>query len=166
MNDRKQVEGIQWEAGTTLNAQWAGIPLRSLLLNLGVPSDISSSSPLSTAHIHFHSQQSCEQADCYEASIPLTAAMDPDRCVLLADKMNGEPLPTEHGGPLRVVVPGYIGARSVKWMQTIRIKKEPSKNFYMTSDYKKLPEDVGSDEKEDWMPKVRLKYSRLLQRSD
>jgi sulfite oxidase len=88
--------------------------------------------------------------------------MDEKRCVLLADRMNGQPLPSEHGGPLRVVVPGYIGARSVKWLQTLKIKKEQSKNFYMTSDYKKLPENVGPDEKEDWMPKVSCRHARLL----
>lgn len=73
---------------------------------------------------------------------------------MLADTMNDKPLPDEHGGPLRVIVPGFIGARSVKWLQEIRISKQESSSFYMTSDYKKLPEDVGSDEKEEAMKEV------------
>lgn len=79
---------------------------------------------------------------------------DPARCVMLADTMNGENLPDEHGGPLRVIVPGFIGARSVKWLHKLRISKTPSTNFYMTSDYKKLPEQVGPDGKADAMKKV------------
>lgn len=152
MNERLETEGLPWGSGTILNARWAGVPLRFLLLSLGVPPSLPLS--LTEAHIHFHSSQSCEQADSYEASIPLVAAMDESRCALLADHMNGHPLPAEHGGPLRVVVPGYIGARSVKWLQAIRLKKEASTNFYMTSDYKRLPSQVGAEEKEEWMPKV------------
>lgn len=68
--------------------------------------------------------------------------------------MNKEALPDEHGGPVRIIVPGFIGARSVKWLHTLRIKSEPSTNFYMTSDYKKLPSKVGSKEKDEWMGKI------------
>ena len=46
--------------------------------------------------------------------------------VLLAWEMNGEPLAPEHGYPLRVVVPGWIGARSVKWVSRIELRREPS----------------------------------------
>jgi DMSO/TMAO reductase YedYZ molybdopterin-dependent catalytic subunit len=42
----------------------------------------------------------------------------------LAYKMNGEPLPRDHGYPLRVIVPGYVGARSVKWISQIVLQKE------------------------------------------
>lgn len=79
---------------------------------------------------------------------------------MLADTMNDEELPDEHGGPLRVIVPGFIGARSVKWLHELRIRTNPSTNFYMTSDYKKLPEDVGSDDKKEAMSKVRLSSGR------
>ena len=62
--------------------------------------------------------------DVFGASIPLSKAMD--RRTLLADEMNGVPLTPDHGAPLRVIVPGYIGARSVKWLREIRLEREPT----------------------------------------
>jgi DMSO/TMAO reductase YedYZ molybdopterin-dependent catalytic subunit len=57
----------------------------------------------------------------YGTSIPLLVALDPAADVLLAWEHNGVPLAPDHGAPLRVVVPGYIGGRSVKWLSKIEI---------------------------------------------
>ena len=62
--------------------------------------------------------------------------------VLLAWQMNGEPLPPIHGGPVRLVVPGYIGARSVKWVTAVTVQDEPSDNYFQTKSYKILPPDT------------------------
>lgn len=59
--------------------------------------------------------------------------------------MNGEPLPAPHGGPVRVVVPGYIGARSVKWVTGINVRDTPSDNYFQAVAYHLLPADAAPD---------------------
>jgi sulfite oxidase len=56
--------------------------------------------------------------------------------------MNDKPLTAEHGYPLRAVVPGYIGARSVKWLQKIVVSDRPSPNHYLAQAYKVVAEDA------------------------
>jgi sulfite oxidase len=65
--------------------------------------------------------------------------------VLLAWEMNSEPLPRVHGGPVRVIVPGYIGARSVKWVTAIRVQPVPSENYFQALDYRILPPEADPD---------------------
>jgi nitrate reductase (NAD(P)H) len=65
--------------------------------------------------------------------------MDPNRGIMLAHRMNGEMLRPDHGQPLRVVVPGQIGGRSVKWLKKLIVTAEPSDNWYHTYDNRVLP---------------------------
>ena len=79
----------------------------------------------------------------YGSSIPLSKAMSSE--VLLAWEMNGGPLPSLHGGPVRVVVPGYIGARSVKWISSVIVQDAPSDNYFQAQVYRLLPADADPD---------------------
>jgi sulfite oxidase len=94
-------------------------------------------------HVAFSAPDSAPEAvpvQCYGSSIPLPKAMSEE--VLLAWEMNSKPLPRVHGGPVRVVVPGYIGARSVKWVAAISVQSGPSGNYFQASDYRVLPPEA------------------------
>ncbi|KAJ5135396.1 Eukaryotic molybdopterin oxidoreductase [Penicillium bovifimosum] len=75
----------------------------------------------------------------YGTSVKLNWAMDPNRGIMLAHKMNGEDLRPDHGRPLRAVVPGQIGGRSVKWLKKLVLTDAPSNNWYHINDNRVLP---------------------------
>lgn len=60
--------------------------------------------------------------------------------------MNNQPLPVNHGFPVRIIVPGVSGCRSVKWLDRITIQSEESKNLYQRYDYKRLPPEATDKE--------------------
>src|SRR5436190_18516392 len=72
--------------------------------------------------------------------------MDPRRGFMLAHKMNGEMLRPDHGRPLRAVIPGQIGGRSVKWLKKLIVTPEPSDNWYHIWDNRVLPTMVSPEE--------------------
>lgn len=79
--------------------------------------------------------------------------MDPNRGIMLAYKMNGDMLTPDHGKPLRVVIPGQIGGRSVKWLKRLIITDQPSDNWYHIYDNRVLPTMVSPEEsanKPEW----------------
>ena len=72
--------------------------------------------------------------------------MDPNRGVMLAHGMNGEPLRPDHGKPLRAVIPGQIGGRSVKWLKRLILTEDPSDNWYHIYDNRVLPTMIDPEE--------------------
>jgi nitrate reductase (NAD(P)H) len=82
----------------------------------------------------------------YGTSVKLNWVMDPNRGFMLAHKMNGEMLRPDHGKPLRVVIPGQIGGRSVKWLKRLIVTDAPSDNWYHIYDNRVLPTMVSPEE--------------------
>lgn len=123
-----------WGPGATGTATWTGVALDDVLALAG---------PLPAAtQVGFEGADvavDAHPAQPFGGSIPLDKACRPE--VLLAWAMNGEPLPAVHGAPLRVVVPGYIGARSVKWLRRIELRSTPWDGWYQQVAYRLLPED-------------------------
>lgn len=76
----------------------------------------------------------------------LNWVMDPNKGMMLAYKMNGEMLRPDHGKPLRAVIPGQIGGRSVKWLKKLIVTEEPSDNWYHIYDNRVLPTMVSPEE--------------------
>jgi sulfite oxidase len=123
---------LPWGEEPAGSALWSGFRLADLLAAAG-PAD-------GAAHVAFLGLDRCAVGGgetAFGGSIPLAKALSPE--VLLADGMNGAPLPAVHGGPLRVVVPGFIGARSVKWVSRIELRDAPSENHYQAKAYRWLP---------------------------
>ncbi|KAI1184048.1 Oxidoreductase, molybdopterin-binding domain-containing protein [Nemania serpens] len=123
----KETNGLQWTVGAISCAKWEGVRLRDVLADAG----LSLSDPGEEArHVQFSG------LEAYGASIPIEAAIDPRGDVLLAFKMNDKPLPRDHGFPVRVVVPGHVAARAVKWVSKIVVADEESNKTWQRRDYK------------------------------
>ncbi|MFJ8187634.1 sulfite oxidase [Streptomyces sp. NPDC096105] len=121
-----------WGPGALSTARFGGARLADVLAHAGVAPE--------AAHIAFHAPDVSPSADPpqpYEVSVPRHRALAPD--VLLAWTMNGAPLPTVHGAPLRVVVPGWIGARSVKWLTRVTARTTPSDGYFQATAYRLPP---------------------------
>lgn len=123
----REASGLKWDVGAISNAEWRGPLLRDVLRDAGLDLDQPAED---LHHAHFSGE------DAYGASIPLEKAIDPRGDVLLACEMNGEVLPPDHGYPVRVVVPGNTGARSVKWVNQITLAEEESPSQWQQRDYK------------------------------
>lgn len=136
----KPVSGVQWQSGAIGNARWTGPRLGDVLKAACVQPG--------AKHVWFEGLDQVERETGvipFGASVPIAKAMansKQDLGVLLAHKMNDEPLPPDHGYPLRTVVPGYIGARSVKWLGKIIVSDRPSDNHYVATAYKLVTEST------------------------
>jgi sulfite oxidase len=136
----RPVEGVQWGAGPLGSAEWSGFNLSEVLRAAGLKE--------SAGHVCFDGLDEHEkhgETITFGGSIPLSRVMSEqyaDAPVLIADRMNGEVLAPDHGFPLRTVVPGFIGARSVKWLGRIVVSDRPSDNHYVKDAYRLVTEDT------------------------
>lgn len=119
-----QTAGLPWKNGSISTAKWKGCLLRDLLNESGITMELCNQKGL-----RFVTFWGLED---YHVSIPLEKAMDNEGDVLLAFNMNGERILRDHGAPLRVIVPGYVGARSVKWLDRIVVMKDPVEGMHQT----------------------------------
>src|SRR6266700_2107237 len=133
---------VPWRADVIGTAKWHGVPLREVLRAVGVEADARYVAFTSLDEAQFEGEKVH-----FGSSIALEKALSPD--VLLAYEMNDEPLAPEHGFPLRVIVPGYIGARSVRWLREITLEEHPSTNPYQARDYKIFPLEITA-QTVDW----------------
>jgi sulfite oxidase len=123
---------VPWSADGISTATWSGVRLADVLEAAGVADG--------AAHVAFEGIDQVtrhERTFGFGGSIPLEKALGVE--VLLADEMNGAALPPVHGFPLRVVVSGWIGARSVKWLKRITVQSRPSDNYFQSQAYRLFP---------------------------
>ena len=124
-----QPPGTPWGDGAVSTARFAGVRLAAILDRAGVQDD--------ACEILFEGADTGEtragEKEPYRRSLSLEVARHPD--TLLAWKMNGAPLTPNHGAPVRLVVPGWYGMASVKWLKRITAITEPYGGFFQRDDY-------------------------------
>ena len=130
----KAIKGVAWQEGPIGNALWSGVRLSDVLKAAGIQSE--------AKHIWFEGADEIADGKAtspFGGSVPISKLLEEDETipgVLLATHMNGEPLLPDHGFPIRTIVPGYIGARSVKWLRKIVVSDKPSPNHFIADVYK------------------------------
>ncbi|BGP44902.1 hypothetical protein JCM10450v2_000717 [Rhodotorula kratochvilovae] len=163
MSAEKETEGLQWGKSAISNCQYGGVLLRDVLARVGITlEEFEVQGKGEVLHIHFESAQKCEDDDFYGSSLPIRMALDPERPVLLAYEMNGAPLTQAHGAPLRLVVPGVIGARSVKWLEKVAIRDKESECFYVQRDCQPLLNKILPPEATPETKEAHLKQASPL----
>ncbi len=106
------------------NVRWGGVAPSVLLDQAGVKPE--------AKYAVFHAH-----GGVYKSSLPLDLVRD--QKTLLADSLDGSPLPTKHGGPLRLVVPVQLGYKSVKWVERIELSDTIQTGYWESNGY---PEDA------------------------
>lgn len=117
----QKFEGTQWGRGAISTAEWTGVRLRDVL----EPAEITPSACDVLA----------ESLDAIHARRPLPIAKALADDTIVAVAMNGEPLPPDHGFPARLVVSGWLGAASIKWLGRIEVSETPFHVPWNTEDY-------------------------------
>ncbi len=124
------IEGEKWNLGAVSTAEWTGVPLVEILDRAGIRGG--------TREVLFRGADGGQLSDLlmpirFERSLQLDHARDTD--LLLAYAMNGEPLPLQHGYPLRLVVPSWYAVASVKWLTEIEVIDRSFVGYYQTDKY-------------------------------
>ncbi|KAK0385538.1 hypothetical protein NLU13_6718 [Sarocladium strictum] len=126
-----------WAEGAISTAKWTGVSLKKVIKHCGGLKDGAKHLELYGADSYFKGGSLMN----YVVSVPWSKVNANE--VLLAWSMNDEPLPKIHGFPLRAVVMGYIGARSVKWLYRIKAIETPSRAPVQSKEYLYFQHQVG-----------------------
>jgi DMSO/TMAO reductase YedYZ molybdopterin-dependent catalytic subunit len=117
----KKAQGTQWKLGAIGVAEWTGVPLRAILERAGVKKTARDVMP--------------EGLDDLKVRRPMSLDKALEDDTLLVYAMNGQPLPPDHGFPARLLVPGWIGIASVKWVGRIEVSETPLYSNWNTDTY-------------------------------
>ncbi len=153
------IPGVGWERGAVGNAEWGGVRLVDILDRAGIKAD--------ARHIHMQGADAPPnpKTPAFFRSLPLARALD--RSTILATTMNGQPLPRLHGGPIRLVVPGWAGNHWIKWLRKLTLALDEAPGFYQRTGYKipLVPGPPGVDPKPaDLVPVTALNVKSLIAR--
>ncbi len=129
---------LPWGPEPVSTGRWSGVAMADLLRAVGASPEAGHVQMVGLDQVERHGHRFG-----FGGSVDLAKAMSGD--VLLATELNGAPLPPPHGFPVRALVPGWIGARSVKWLGRIEVTTEPSPNYFQTRAYRMAREVNHAD---------------------
>jgi sulfane dehydrogenase subunit SoxC len=133
-----------WLMEAVGTAEWTGTPLAPILEEAGVGAD-----GVEVVFTGLDRGVQGEVEHLYERSLPLADALREE--VLLAYAINGQPLPPQHGYPLRLIVPGWYGMTHVKWLQAITVVDRPFRGWQQEVAY-----HIKADEEDPGRPVTRM----------
>ncbi|UXI22121.1 hypothetical protein NH340_JMT08064 [Sarcoptes scabiei] len=134
LNKVEMVKGISWQLGAIGNTRWTGARLVDVLRYCNADLEHPE-----IKHVQFEGLDLDAKSEPYGASVSSVKAFDPLAEFLLAYEMNGEELPADHGYPIRLIAPGIVGARNVKWLAKIILADHESQSHWQQNDYKSFP---------------------------
>jgi DMSO/TMAO reductase YedYZ molybdopterin-dependent catalytic subunit len=126
------VSGTAWTLGAVGVARWRGVRLSTVLRRAGITPEAVDVQP---EGLDPHYVTGGVDLGPVRRPLPVSKALDD---VLLAYEMNGEPLPPDHGHPVRVIVPSWIGISSIKWVGRIEVSASPLFSPWNTQFYRLL----------------------------
>lgn len=164
----KQTIGFNWGAAGVSTAVWRGARLRDVLNRCGVirkKKKAAGKGGNTGLHVWLEGAEDLPGGggSKYGTSVRLEVAMDPSADIILAYMMNGETLPPDHGFPVRMIIPGYIGGRMVKWLRRIVVADQESQNHYHFKDNRVLPSYIDAQlaDAEGWWYKPDVIINEL-----
>jgi len=136
---KQKVGGGQWKNGGMGNVEWEGVPLRHFLDEMKV---------LPSASVRWLTAEGWDQPPTREGSDFSKSYLIDDVALdhaILAVKMNGEPIPAVHGGPVRLIIPGYYGNMNVKFLTNLMLMSEQSPSAFQSLGYRfpNMPVEPG-----------------------
>jgi len=151
----RQTIGFNWGPSGVSTNVWKGVLLRDLLIKAGV-----SEKGMAGKHVEFvgvedlpnkvgpgpFKDEPWGKLVKYGTSVPLARAMNPVYDIIIAYEQNGEVLQPDHGFPVRLIIPGYIGGRMIKWLAQINVIPYESRNHYHYHDNRILPPHITAEE--------------------
>jgi sulfite oxidase len=140
------VPGVQWRYGAVGNARWTGVRVKDVLERAGVRG--------TAKHLHtFGTDKPPMKVPPFNRSVEMDKVLADG---IIAYEMNGAPLPALHGGPARLIVPGWAGDHWMKWLDRLSAQAKPQTGFYMDVAYRypNEPGEPGVGKKPDEMHPV------------
>jgi DMSO/TMAO reductase YedYZ molybdopterin-dependent catalytic subunit len=146
-----EASGAPWRTGAAGCVMWSGVPVRAIAEELGGVAD-GANFMTSTG-----GEEIPEGLDRKEVVVERSVPLDAMENAILAWEMNGEPIPRAHGGPLRMIVPGYYGVNNVKYVKRVAFTENETDANIQASGYRVRPvgESGAPDQPSMWEMKVK-----------